>query len=113
MRFMKTVRLGAVGLAAAAGLALAAAPANAATTLHSASCSAQTDPNQITTWGFSIIPHCFAGHGDLDTNVYVTAFVPGNYSGYLVYEDGTKQNFSAGNARVDGQFKNVVHIHTN
>ncbi|MEV4431549.1 hypothetical protein [Streptomyces sp. NPDC049555] len=111
---MKSVRLGAVGLAAAAGLGLAAAPAQASTTLHKVTCDAN-DTTQLKFWGFvSLFPTaCFSGSGDLDTSVYVTSFVPGSQSGYVVYEDGTKKSFSAGTARVDGAFKNVVHIHTN
>ncbi|MEV4431550.1 hypothetical protein [Streptomyces sp. NPDC049585] len=114
MRLMKTVRLGAVAVAAAAGLGLAVAPAHASTTtLHKVECN-QSDKSQLQFWQI-VTPWpqtCFAGHGDLNVSLSQFALTPGNNTGYLVYRDGTKKTFTAGEPKF-GLKGEVIHIHVN
>ncbi|MEU2515038.1 hypothetical protein [Streptomyces syringium] len=114
MRFVKSAKLAAVALAAASGAALASAPANAATTpLQSVKCD-RSDPTQLQFEGFMTLwPRaCFKGSGDLDVNITSSIFGrAGDHSGYVIYEDGTKVNFTKGPLAF-GLPKTVVHIHT-
>ncbi|MEV5241412.1 hypothetical protein AB0K89_20225 [Streptomyces cinnamoneus] len=114
MRLANKAKLAVVAACAASGMALAAAPANAATTpLQQVSCN--SDDTQMRFYGFiSIIPMgCFKGSGDLDVKLNtVSSFTTGNQSGYVVFEDGRQKTFDKGQ-NVAGEFKNIVHIHTN
>ncbi|MEU2856021.1 hypothetical protein ACFZB6_17390 [Streptomyces syringium] len=112
MRFVTSAKLAAVALAAASGVALAIAPANATTTpLKAVECGSSTGQLQFQAFMSMWPKACFKGSGDLDVNVTSSIFGrAGDHSGYVVYGDGTKVNFTKGTTF--GLTKTVVHIHT-
>ncbi|MFF5128269.1 hypothetical protein ACFY41_15270 [Streptomyces syringium] len=112
MRLVKSAKLAAVALAAASGVALAIAPANATTTpLKAVECASGAGQLQFQAF-VSMWPRaCFKGSGDLDVKVTSSIFGrAGDHSGYVIYDDGTKVNFTKGTTF--GSAKTVVHIHT-
>ncbi|GHC60642.1 hypothetical protein [Streptomyces cinnamoneus] len=113
MRLANKAKFAVVAACAASGMALAAAPANAATQpLQKVSCS--DDPAELRFYGFaSLLPTCYKGTGDLDVvQSIVSSFTTGTNSGFVVFRDGSKVTFDKGQ-HLPGQFKDILHIHTN
>ncbi|MFF5128268.1 hypothetical protein ACFY41_15265 [Streptomyces syringium] len=114
MRVVRSAKLAAVALAAAAGVALSIAPANAATTpLQRVRCiPGDTTQLQFRLFmGSSLTDPCYTGSGDVDVNI--TSAISGragDRSGRVVFADGTTSSFAKGEGiTLRGT---IVHLHT-